>query len=209
MDGNISPLSAIRKKALPVDKTLIVDDAHGFGVLGQNGRGSINHAGLTHEDIALTIFPCGKSMGAMGAIVCADLDTITLLIQTARSYIFSTALAVPIVGALNAALYVLKKADGLRNKLFENIEYFNHYAQYLDLNVYSTDATPIRSIIIGDNEQTQQLQGALKERGFLVSCIRPPTVPQKTARLRISLTALHDKSDIKGLLDALRLCRSK
>ena len=200
MDGDISPLERFANTGLA---KLIVDDAHGFGVLGQLGRGAINYAGLTFEDVPVMIVPCGKALGAMGALVCASEKFIELLIQTARSYIYSTALAIPVVGALNASLKLVMKGDHLRDKLFENIAFFNQYAQRLDLHVVSYDLTPIRSIIIGDNQQTQNIQSMLKDKGFYVSCIRPPTVPEHSARLRISLTALHDAGDIKALLDQL------
>ncbi|WHN65786.1 8-amino-7-oxononanoate synthase [Cysteiniphilum sp. QT6929] len=200
MDGDISPLARLGNMGLA---KLIVDDAHGFGVLGQSGRGAVNHAGLTFEGVPIMIVPCGKALGAMGALVCASEEFIELLIQTARSYIYSTALAIPVVAALNASLKLVMKGDCLRDKLFENIAFFNQYAQKLGLHVVSHDLTPIRSIIIGDNKRTQNIQSMLKDKGFYVSCIRPPTVPQDSARLRISLTALHDTDDIKALLDQL------
>ncbi len=200
MDGDISPLA----KLANVDPIqLIVDDAHGFGVLGQLGKGAVNHAGLNFENVPVMIIPCGKALGAMGALVCASDQFIELLIQTARSYIYSTALAIPVVAALNASLKLVMEGNYLRDKLFENIAFFNHYAQRLGLHVVSDDLTPIRSVIIGDNQQTQNIQNMLKDKGFYVSCIRPPTVPEHSARLRISLTALHDIGDIKALLDQL------
>ncbi|WP_440615576.1 aminotransferase class I/II-fold pyridoxal phosphate-dependent enzyme [Cysteiniphilum sp. 6C5] len=200
MDGDISPL----RRFANVDHTkLIVDDAHGFGVLGQSGRGAVDYAGLTFNDVPVMIVPCGKALGAMGAFVCASDEFIELLIQTARSYIYSTALAIPVVASLNASLNLIMHSDHLREKLFENISFFNQYAQKLGLNVVSDDLTPIRSIVIGDNQQTQNIQNLLKDKGFYVSCIRPPTVPQNSARLRISLSALHDTRDINALLDQL------
>ncbi|WP_191092739.1 aminotransferase class I/II-fold pyridoxal phosphate-dependent enzyme [Cysteiniphilum sp. JM-1] len=200
MDGDISPLERLANVGLA---KLIVDDAHGFGVLGQSGRGAVSHAGFTFEDVPVMIVPCGKALGAMGALVCASEEFIELLIQTARSYIYSTALAIPVVAALNASLKLVMEGDCLRDKLFENIAFFNQYAQKLGLHVVSYDLTPIRSIIIGDNQQTQNIQSMLKDKGFYVSCIRPPTVPEHSARLRISLTALHDTGDITALLDQL------
>ncbi|WP_119328776.1 aminotransferase class I/II-fold pyridoxal phosphate-dependent enzyme [Cysteiniphilum halobium] len=200
MDGDISPLA---KLASAGNTQLIVDDAHGFGVIGQLGKGAVSHANLNIKDVPIMIVPCGKALGAMGAFVCGSDKLITLLMQTARSYIYSTALATPIVAALNASLHLIMKGDHLREKLFENISFFNQYAQKLGLNVVSHDLTAIRSIIIGDNQQTEKVQSILKNKGFYVSCIRPPTVPQNSARLRISLTALHDMHDIQQLLDEL------
>jgi 8-amino-7-oxononanoate synthase len=202
MDGDISPLQDI-VQSLNGTAQLVVDDAHGFGVLGQQGKGTVNHARLTHQEVPLMIIPCGKAMGVMGALVCASRPFIELLMQSARSYIFSTALAIPVVAALNQSLKLIQMGDGLRNQLFENISYFNHLAQKLGLNIVSSDLTPIRSVIIGENVKTEHIQEVLIQEGFLVSCIRPPTVPQNSARLRISITALHDRHDIKQLLDAL------
>lgn len=200
MDGDISPLARLASAG---SAKLIVDDAHGFGVLGQSGKGVVNYAGLGAEDVPVMIVPCGKALGAMGALVCASDEFIELLIQTARSYIYSTALAIPIVAALNASLKLIAQGDNLREKLFENIIFFNHYAQSLGLNIVSSDLTPIRSIVIGDNQHAEKVQSVLRVKGFYVSCIRPPTVPQNSARLRISLMALHDTHDIKQLLDEL------
>lgn len=202
MDGDISPLQDI-VQSLNGTAHLVVDDAHGFGVLGQQGKGTVNHARLTHQEVPLMIIPCGKAMGAMGALVCGSRERIELLMQSARSYIFSTALAIPVVAALNQSLKLIQMGDGLRNQLFENISYFNHLAQKLGLNIVSSDLTPIRSVTIGENAKTEHIQEVLIQEGFLVSCIRPPTVPQNSARLRISITALHDRHDIKQLLDAL------
>lgn len=200
MDGDISPLSSIASKAkLP----LIIDDAHGFGVMGNCGKGSVDKAKLEEKDVPILILPCGKSMGAMGALVCSSKAVIDLLIQTSRSYIYTTALSIPIVAALNEALILVENSHDLREQLFKNIDFFNFYANKLGIRLVTFDLTPIRSIVIGENKKTKNMQLGLKNNGFYVSCIRPPTVPLHSSRLRISLTALHSIEDIRKLLDNL------
>ena len=185
---------------------IIVDDAHGFGVLGVNGRGCIDYHQLTHQQVPVCIIPCGKAMAGIGAMVCATEEIIEKLLQFSRSYIYSTALPPAIASTLRTSLAILSTEDALRDQLFENIRFFNHLCHALDIKIISADLTPIRSIIIGSNAKTIKAQKSLLAKGFWVSCIRPPTVPDKTSRLRVSLSAIHTKQQIQTLVSTLSAC---
>ena len=145
-------------------------------------------------------------MAGIGAMVCASEAMIEKLMQFARSYIYSTALPPAIINALRASLEILSTEQVLRDQLFENISLFNDLCNKSDINVLSQDHTPIRSIVIGSNTKTLQVQKSLMNQGFWVSCIRPPTVVDNTSRLRISLSAMHTTKQIKNLVSALRKC---
>ncbi len=202
MDGDIAPLSTIYK-AIQDKQHLVVDDAHGFGVLGSGGKGSVNGGGLSFKEVPICVVPLGKAMGGMGAMICASKEVIEILVNTARAYIYSTAAPPFISEALRTSLELLHSEERLRHKLFENIQYFNDVAKHHDLPLYNDQMTPVRSILIKDNALTVTLQQKLLSKGMLVSCIRPPTVPKDTARLRVSLSATHQLSHIDELIKLL------
>lgn len=203
MDGDVTPLGLLHHQLKGTWHQLVIDDAHGFGVLGKNGRGSVSHSGLTAKEVPICIVPLGKAMGGMGAMVCADETIIEKLIQFSRSYIYSTALPPALSLALQTSLALLESADDLRTRLLDNIHSFNRRCRQIGLKLISEDDTPIRSLFIGDNHKACQIQQKLSAGGFWVSCIRPPTVPEGTARLRVSLSALHDQKTIEALFVAL------
>ena len=203
MEGGISNLIQLARLAAENQAFFIVDDAHGFGILGQSGSGACEKNNLNINQVPLLITPLGKAAGGMGAMVSGSSENIEQLLQFARSYRYSTALPPAISSGLLESLKALQTESWRREKLYENIGHFLRLASQIGLNLVSTDPTPIMSIIIGENNKTEKLQKQLINTGFFVSCIRPPTVPQNTARLRITLTCYHQKNDITKLINLI------
>lgn len=201
MDGDIAPLAALADIASRRDAWLVVDDAHGFGVLG-NGRGSLAECGLTGERIVY-MGTLGKAAGVAGAFVAAHPVVIETLIQTARSYIYTTAAPPLTAVALRASLALIAAGDARRARLAELIAAFRREASELPWKLLPSRA-PIQPLVLGDAATAVAASAALEERGVLVPAIRPPTVPAGTARLRISLSAAHTLDDVAALCDALR-----
>ncbi|MFZ2314400.1 MAG: 8-amino-7-oxononanoate synthase [Gammaproteobacteria bacterium] len=207
MEGRISPIKQIADMC-PDNVMLIVDDAHGAGVLGENGRGIIEHDALGKEDIDCLVTPLGKAFASMGAVVSGSSAFIEYLLQFSKTYKYSTALPPAVAHATLTALQLVQDENWRRHQLRDLINFFIQESNSRSLTLSSTDLTPIKSIIIGENAQTLMIKDALLKEGFFVSCIRPPTVPKGTARLRISLNCMHRKDDILKLLDLIEsLCR--
>ncbi|WP_223668626.1 8-amino-7-oxononanoate synthase [Kangiella shandongensis] len=203
MDGDLAPLPEIVELAKESQSQLMVDDAHGFGVLGESGRGSLEHFGLAQSQADIYMATLGKSMGGYGAFVAGNNSLIESLIQFARSYIYTTAIP-PAVAAVNrASLKLLQDDPELRLKLQHNIRYFKQLAADADLPLMPSD-TAIQPLLVGKNDTAVQLSQGLRQRGILVVAIRPPTVPENSARLRITLTASHTKSHIEQLIEAIQ-----
>ncbi|MFZ4076437.1 MAG: aminotransferase class I/II-fold pyridoxal phosphate-dependent enzyme [Legionellaceae bacterium] len=203
MEGHITDLSKLRNIAKQSGATLILDDAHGLGILGQHGRGILEHDPHLQQQNTCVIAPLGKAFNAIGAIVAGQKDRIEAILQTASTYRYTTALPPALACALNAALIRVKKDHWRREVLYERIDYFKKEALLRDLPLTSSDRSPIQSILVGDNPRVLKLQKSLLHAGFFVACIRPPTVPQGKARLRISLNCLHTPKDILLLLNTL------
>ena len=203
MEGDIADVRSLSTLALKQQAMLIVDDAHGIGVLGQHGRGICEHLQLSSHDVPCLVSPLGKSPGSMGAIVSGSSDVIDMLLQSARTYRYSTAIPAAICTATLAALKILSSDNERREKLRALSAFFLRETSRRGLALTSFDTTPIKSILIGSNQATFALQQKLIERGLFVSCIRPPTVPVNKARIRISLNCAHTEMDILHLLDAL------
>lgn len=207
MEGCISPIKQIAALR-PKDAVLIVDDAHGVGVLGEKGRGIIEHDLLVKKEVDYLVAPLGKAFASMGAVVSGSADLIEHLLQFSKTYQYSTALPPALAHATLTALQLVQNDDWRRSQLRDLIKFFISEASLRSLALSSTDLTPIKSIIIGDNTKTLMIKEALLALGFFVSCIRPPTVEKGTARLRISLNCMHRKEDILSLLDSIELlCR--
>ena len=207
MDGDLAPLPALLALARTYDAFLIVDDAHGFGVLGPQGRGSLAHFALPADPRLILMGTLGKAAGVGGAFVAASAEVIETLICRARSYIFTTASPPAMSCALLASLRLIEQGDALRQSLFARIQQLRLGLQALTAaSAWRLPASlsAIQPLIIGPNEACLQLANALMEKGFWVPAIRPPTVPQGSARLRISLSAAHTPADIDGLLAALQ-----
>lgn len=203
MDGDIAPLPELVQLADRKDLGLWLDDAHGIGVLGANGRGILEHLSVDASKIDAFVVTFGKSLGTQGAAILADRSLIEALVNRARGIIYSTAMAPPLAAATTCALGLLQKESWRRSKLADNLGRFRQRARSLPL---SNSRTPIQPIVIGDNARALEVSDALEEKGFLVRAIRPPTVPEGTARLRITLSAAHHAEQIDRLVDALREC---
>jgi 8-amino-7-oxononanoate synthase len=201
MDGDIAPLPELLALAVAHKAWLVVDDAHGFGVLG-GGRGSLAHFGIATERIVY-MGTLGKAAGASGAFVAAHPLVIETLIQTARPYIYTTAAPALLAAALREALRCIRDDSARREHLRALIDAFRANAAKLPWKLLPS-STPIQPLVVGDARETVRVSDALAARGILVPAIRPPTVPAGTARLRISLSAAHSHADIAALVDALR-----
>jgi 8-amino-7-oxononanoate synthase len=207
MDGDMAPLPELAALAEKHDAWLMVDDAHGFGVLGAQGGGVAEHFGLSAKQLPVLMGTLGKGFGTFGAFVAGDDELIEYLINTARPYIFTTALPPAVAAATLASLTLLRRENWRREKLAGLIAHFRHGAEALGLDLMES-ATPIQPLLLGSNERALAWSAALEEKGLLVGAIRPPTVPVGSARLRITFTAAHETADVDMLLQALSACRS-
>ncbi len=200
MDGDLAPLPDLLALAEANDAWLVVDDAHGFGVLGQ-GRGSLAHFGLRSPRIVY-MGTLGKAAGVAGAFVAAHPAVIDTIVQTARPYIYTTAAPPLLADALRASLAVIRDEPGRRAHLDALVARFGDGAVALPL-LRLPSITPIQPLVCGDSARAVALSARLAERGFLVPAIRPPTVPEGGARLRVSLSAAHSAADVDALVAAL------
>ena len=203
MDGDLAPLPLLFALAERYDAWMVIDDAHGFGVLGRNGRGSLAHFNLPAAPRILLMGTLGKAAGVGGAFVAGSETATEFLLQRARSYIFTTAAPPAIACALSKSLHLIEYGDALRNSLFARIGQLRDGSGGLPWRLLPS-LTAIQPLIVGDNEAALALANALWERGLWVPAIRPPTVPKGTARLRISVSAAHSEADIAQLIDALK-----
>lgn len=202
MDGDIAPLPELSKVTQQHQSWLMVDDAHGFGVLGKNGGGCVDHFGLTIDEVPILIGTLGKAFGTFGAFVAGSEELIEFLIQKARPYIYTTALPPAVAEATRASLRLLQTEHWRREKLQSLIQQFRSGATQLGLTLMDSE-TPIQPLLIGDNGKAMAMSEALKQQGILISAIRPPTVPEGTARLRITFSADHSEADVVQLLNRL------
>ena len=203
MDGDMAPLQDIADAAIASDALCLFDDAHGFGVLGSQGRGSLQDAGIALGGNQLMLATLGKSMGNFGALVAGDRLLIDSLIQRARPYIYTTALPPAVVCGSLAALELLQCGDSAPQNLQLRIDEFRQRAEDLQLNFMASHSA-IQPLIVGDNQLALSCAAALRERGILASAIRPPTVPEGTARIRFTLSAAHTSLDLDQLFNALK-----
>lgn len=202
MDGDLAPLPRLAALATEAQALLLVDEAHGIGVLGPEGRGAAAAAGLAAGEVPLLVVPLGKAFGAQGALVLGSAALVEHLVQSARPYLFSTAALPALAAALTANLRALRAAAEGRARLLERVAQFREGARRLGLPLHDSPG-PIQPLKLGDNARALALAAALERRGYWVAAIRPPSVPEGTARLRITLSTLHSAADVDGLLDAL------
>ncbi|KAF0190742.1 MAG: 8-amino-7-oxononanoate synthase [Gammaproteobacteria bacterium] len=202
MDGDLAPLPALVRSARQHNAILMIDDAHGLGVLGATGGGICEHYGVSVDDVPLLIGTLGKAFGTFGAFVAGSENLIDLLIQKARTYIYTTALPPAVAAATRASLRLVQTESWRRERLQTLIARFQHGAAQLGLPV-SASSTPIQPLIMGDAQSTLHAAEHLRENGILITAIRPPTVPADTARLRITLSAAHSDEQIDLLLEKL------
>lgn len=204
MDGDLAPLPALARLAADSGSWLMVDDAHGLGVLGERGRGSLRHFGLGLSQVPILMGTLGKAFGTFGAFVAGDETLIETLIQRARSYIYSTALPPGVAYATSTALRIASAEDWRRTHLAALVTRFRAGAAGLGLPL-AASTTPIQPLIAGDSAKALAWSRFLEEHGVLVTAIRPPTVPRGSARLRITLSAAHTAADVDRLLELLAL----
>ena len=206
MDGDIAPLAPMHQLANEHDAWLLIDDAHGFGVLGPQGRGSLLAAGLRPAGRCLLMVTLGKAAGVAGAFVAGDRLVIAWLRQKARSAIYTTAQPPLLAATVLTALPLLAAADAERAHLAQLIERLRQRLVPIAAQIgwrLGDSPTPIQPLIVGGDEEVLALAEALLAAGIWVPAIRPPTVPEGSARLRISLSALHTAEDIDRLLAQL------
>ncbi|MDP1679781.1 MAG: 8-amino-7-oxononanoate synthase [Candidatus Nitrotoga sp.] len=205
MDGDLAPLPELLALCEQHDAWLLVDDAHGFGILGEQGRGSLFHhrdsSGLASPRI-IYMATLGKAAGVSGAFIAAEQVVIDTLVQNARSYIYTTASPPALSCAVLASLHLLQNEEWRRTQLWKLVAQLRAGLIGLPWELMHSD-TPIQPLLVGDNNVAVALSEALRTRGIWVPAIRPPTVPQGTARLRISLSAAHSEQDVAQLISAL------
>jgi len=206
MDGDIAPLAALSQAAREHGAWLVVDDAHGLGVLGANGRGALEVAGLGCEEVPVLVGTLGKAFGSFGAFVAGADELIELLVQRARSYIYTTALPQPVAAATRAALRIAREESWRRERVAALTARFRANARQAAVPL-ADSVTPIQPIPLGNARAALAAQQALRDAGFWVVAIRSPTVPAGAERLRVTLTAAHQESQIDALVESLsRAC---
>ena len=202
MDGDLSPIAAAARLAEEYDAILLLDDAHGTGTLGTHGRGSAEHAGLNKEQVHILMGTLGKALGSFGAFAVGSAKLRDLLINTARSFIFSCALSPPQVAAARASLSLLTREPWRRYQLQTNARWLRERLESHGLSC-APSATQIVPVILGKNDTTMKVCQALLERGFYAQGIRHPSVPSGQARLRITPMATHTQGEIFAVADSI------
>jgi 8-amino-7-oxononanoate synthase len=217
MDGDVGPLDALARVSRSHDAWLVVDDAHGLGVIGATGRGAVEYFGLDPEAVPVLVGTLGKAFGSFGAFVAGSNELIELLMQKARSYIYTTALPQPVAAASRKALEIAQRETWRRERVLTLTARFQAGAEQMGVPLMGapTDAaarplTPIQPVLLGSSEAALLAQRELLGAGFCVVAIRPPTVPPGSARLRVTLSAAHTEAQVDSLLEALsRVCAAR
>jgi 8-amino-7-oxononanoate synthase len=202
MDGDIAPLRELADACRAGNAWLFVDDAHGLGVLGESGRGSLEAAGLGLEDVPILMGTLGKALGTFGAFVAGSDELIETLLQKARTYVYTTALPPAVAAATRAALRVLNEEPWRRERVLGHVARFRREAAGLGLRLPMSE-TPIQPVILGSEDAAMAASDSLRKQGLWVPAIRPPTVPKGSSRLRITFSAAHDDEDVERLLEGL------
>jgi 8-amino-7-oxononanoate synthase len=202
MDGDLARLPTLARIARAYKAWLIVDDAHGIGVLGPTGRGVCEHFELGSDDVPVLIGTLGKAFGSFGAFIAGSAELIELLVQKARTYIYTTALPQPVAAATRKALQIAQRESWRRERALALATRFRSAARQLELHLTASES-PIQPVILGSADAAVRAQNELLDAGFLVVAIRPPTVPAGTARLRITFTAAHTEDQVDALVEAL------
>lgn len=209
MDGDIAPIEALLQIAEQYDALLMVDDAHGFGVLGQHGHGLLEQVGV-HSERIIYIGTLGKAAGVSGAFICAAAPFIEWLIQKGRPYIYSTATPPAIAHALLKSLELIEGNEGVerRKQLNQLIQIWRDEMTFRDWEK-TPSSTPIQPVILGSNASALAAAKLLDEAGYWIPAIRPPTVPIGSSRLRITFSANHSTNDLRELMKALQVIEQK
>jgi len=202
MDGDVAPLAELAALCMAQHATLMVDDAHGIGVLGTDGAGSVSEAGVSAEQAPVLMATLGKALGVGGAFVAGSAALIDGLVQFARPHIYTTAPPPALAAAASAAVDIARFEGWRRDKLARLIAHFRRGAVERGIELMPS-RTPIQPVLIGASKATLTATQALEGEGFFVPAIRPPTVAQGKSRLRVALSARHEESDVEQLLNAL------
>jgi 8-amino-7-oxononanoate synthase len=202
MDGDLAPVSHLAQAAFESAALLAVDDAHGLGVLGHTGGGTLQAAGISQSSVPVLVGTFGKAVGTAGAFIAGPTAVIEFLCQRARTYMYTTAPPPALAHATRIALDIIKSESGSRARLTDLITYFHAGAVELGLPVPQS-RTPIQPLLLGSPRQAVSVSAGLRAAGILVMPVRPPTVPAATSRLRITITAAHTRSDLDRLLQQL------
>jgi 8-amino-7-oxononanoate synthase len=205
MDGDLADLPALAREARAKGAWLMVDDAHGFGPLGANGGGIVEHFGLSADDVPVLVGTLGKAFGTSGAFVAGSEELIESLVQFARPYIYTTSQPPALACATLKSLELLRTEHWRREHLNTLIGQFRRGAEQIGLQLMDS-FTPIQPIMVGDSGRAVRVSQMLRERGLMVTAIRPPTVPAGSARLRVTLSAAHTEAQVQLLLSALEDC---
>ena len=206
MDGDAAPLAELVALAERFDAWLVVDEAHAFGVLGEQGRGSFEAAGLVPGERVLRVGTLGKAFGTAGAFVAGAAEPLEVLLQRARTYLFTTAQPPAVAEASRAALSIVRSEGWRRERLQTLIASFREAAAALPGIELMPSATPIQPLVVGEASRAVAMAERLAGHGLLVPAIRPPTVPRGSSRLRVTFSAAHEDGDLKQLLSALNEC---
>jgi 8-amino-7-oxononanoate synthase len=202
MDGDLAPLPGLSTVAAAAGAALIVDDAHGLGVMGASGRGCLEHFGLDAAAVPVLIGTLGKAFGSFGAFIAADADYIEWFMQTARSYRYTTALPPPVAAAARAALAIAATEGWRRERVLALAARLRRGCAQADIALLPSPS-PIQPVVLGEAQRALAVSERLFAAGFWVAAIRPPTVPRGSARLRITLSAAHGEQQVDALIDAL------
>ncbi len=201
MEGDSADLSSLSKISQEKSATLLVDEAHAFGLYGSEGQGKVFEVGLSQNDVPVIMGTFGKALGVSGAMLAGRADEMDMIMQCARPYLFTTALSPMIATAVNCAIECVKKSE-TREHLFSLVTYFKENIKSMELSVFESHS-PIQSLLCHSIEEAKRWGDALKEKSIWVPVIRYPTVPIESPRLRFTFNALHTKSDVDILLTAL------
>lgn len=202
MDGDVAPLAGLADACTRQGAWLLVDDAHGIGATGPGGRGSVAAAGLGQAEVPVLVGTLGKAFGCAGAFIAGSEALVEHIVNAGRTYIFTTALSPALAAAARQALALVREDEWRREALAERIERFRRGATERGLPLLDSES-PIQPLLVGDSERAVALSNRLLENGLLVAAIRPPTVRDGTARLRITLSSEHEEGHVDALLSAL------
>jgi 8-amino-7-oxononanoate synthase len=202
MDGDVAPLCELAALAREQHATLMIDDAHGLGVLGPDGAGSVAEARLSQDDVPVLMGTLGKALGVAGAFVAGSAALIDGLVQQARTFVYTTALPPALAAATRVAIDITRFEGWRRERLAQLVAHFRNGAAARGIALLDS-RTPIQPLLVGDADAALSLSQRLEEAGLYVPVIRPPTVAHGAARLRVALSTLHSERDVERLLDAL------
>ncbi len=205
MDGDMADVSGLVRLSQEYKAWCLLDDAHGFGVLGKKGAGLLEHTGASQQDVPLLMATLGKAVGVAGAFIAGSFEHIELLKQLSRTWIYTTAMPPAIAVASRKSLLLIQREDWRREKLVSLITLFKQGARERNIQLLPSD-TAIQPVFIGDNQAAVETSDHLLKQGIWVTAIRPPTVPPNTARLRVTLSAIHTEMQVNRLLDTLAEC---